>query len=53
MFNLVPSPNPLPEGEGLKLVASLADWGVVGLHLLLPLLLGEGWGEGIYDCRLV
>jgi len=47
MFNLVPSPNPLPEGEGLKLAASLVDSGVVELHLLLPLPLGEGWGEGI------
>jgi len=47
MFNLVPSPNPLPEGEGLKLAASIVDSGVVELHLLLPLPLGEGWGEGI------
>jgi len=46
IFSLIPSPNPLPEVEGLKLIAQLADSGVVRPQLLLPLPLGEGWGEG-------
>ena len=50
-----PHPSPLPKGEGALSVAARDAWMprfVATQPIVLPLLWGEGWGEGEWGCRI-